>query len=163
MRLHLQPLICDEQHDFLSCRSTNTNLACYSELVIYCLEHKNEVHSIYTDFQKAFDFVSFDILLLKMQGQFGITGTSLLWFKSYLTGKQQRVVLNGFVSDWFNVLPGVPQGSVLEPTLFIMFVNDIPDCIKESHFLIFADDAKIFKEISNVNDCHALQNLHYSL
>ena len=158
LRKHIRFLICDEQHGFLAGRSTVTNLTLYTDFLSKCLDEKSEVHSIYTDFCKAFDVVSFDLLLLKMQKQFGIDGISLAWFRSYLTDRFQRVTLSGMESEWFNVLSGVPQGSILGPTLFLMFVNDLPSILTSSCCLLFADDAKVFMKINNVNDCKRLQS-----
>ena len=93
-----------------------------------------------------------------MQKQFGIDDIILSWFKSYLTDRFQRVTLSGCESDWFRVLSGVPQGSILGPTLFLMFVNDLPSVLKHSKCLMFADDAKVFKKINSVIDCVNLQN-----
>ena len=81
-----------------------------------------EVHSIYTDFKKAFDVVPINLLLYKMQQRFDITNNVLLWLKSYLNDRQQRVVLNGYASDWVKVTTGVPQGSILGPlTVFNVY------------------------------------------
>ena len=115
------------------------------------------MHSLYTDFQKAFDSVCHEYLLIKMSNQFGIVGNNLSWFRSYLSDRFQRVVISGIESDWAPVTSGVPQGSILGPSLFLMFVNDIPPSLSSCESLMFADDLKIFKRISSVNDCVDLQ------
>lgn len=158
LRQHLKNLICDEQHGFCPNKSTVTNLSCYSDFISSALDDKLQVHSIYTDFQKAFDTVPHDFLLLKMSNYFGICGDDLKWFRSYLSDRYQRVVLSGQVSDWVCVPSGVPQGSILGPSLFLMYVNEIPNCFRSSNCLLYADDVKIFKNISNVNDCVQLQS-----
>ena len=157
LRHHLKPLITPEQHGFMPGRSTSSNLACYVDFISNCLDNKHEVHSIYTDFKKAFDVVPHNLLLHKLCNQFGIQGTMLKWFQSYLSDRYQRVLLNGYTSDWTHVLSGVPQGSVLGPTLFLMFINDLPSVLNHSNSLLFADDAKVFKQINCTDDCARLQ------
>ena len=93
-----------------------------------------------------------------MERQFGISSNLLSWFKSYLTNRYQRVVLNGYTTDWVSVTSGVPQGFILGPTLFLIYINELPDVLLHSKCLLFADDAKIFKNIQSVDDCHLLQN-----
>ena len=157
LRAHLKLLVCDEQHGFLPTKSTATNLLCYCDFITTALDDRVQVHSIYTDFQKAFDSVSHELLLLKMQNFFGIFGDELRWFSSYLSDRHQRVVLQGVESDWVPVTSGVPQGSILGPSLFIMYINDLPSRLRYSHCLMFADDVKLFKRVSSIEDCHELQ------
>ena len=157
LRNHINPYICEEQHGFMPMRSTVTNLACYAEFLTQSLDKKCQVHAIYTDFKQAFDTVPHNTLLLKMKRQFGISNNMLKWFESYLTDRYQRVVLSGIESDWVLATSGVPQGSILGPSLFIMFINDLSEVLKESNCLLFADDAKIFKTIKSIADCFLLQ------
>ena len=138
-------------------RSTVTNLTVYSEYVAKCMDESNDVHSIYTDFSRAFDKVSHKLLLHKMSMQFGFKNNVLLWFESYLNNRQQRVVLNGLESLWVNVTSGVPQGSILGPTLFLLYVNDLPTVVNSTECLLFADDAKFYKRIKSFTDCLLLQ------
>ena len=158
LRNHLKLLICDQQHGFVTGRSTASNLAIYTEIISKCFDDKSQLHSLYTDFSRAFDTVPHNLLLFKMCRQFGIEGNYLEWFESYLTNRYQRVVLDGEKSEWVSVTSGVPQGSILGPTLFLMYINDLPDVLQHSRCLLFADDAKFFKEIANVDDCHSLQS-----
>ena len=97
---------------------------------------------IYLDFQKAFNKVPHVRLLAKLEA-IGIKGRLLGWIKEWLTGQKQRVVINGMASDWKDVLSGIPQGSILGPLLFIIFINDLDLGIKNS-ILKFADDTKLF-------------------
>ena len=158
LRPHLKRLLIDEQHGFQPQKSTFSNLACYTDYISTALNEKCEVHSIYTDFSKAFDVVPHNLLLLKMSSKFGIGGVTLRWFESYLTDRFQRVVINGVESDWVRVTSGVPQGSILGPGLFLIYINDLPVAIKNSKSSLFADDSKLFRRISSIIDCILLQN-----
>ena len=92
LRSHLKLLICEEQHGFMANRSTTTNLSIYSEIITECLDNKSQLHSIYTDFSRAFDVVPHNLLLTKMNHQFGISNNVLSWFTSYLSNRFRRVV-----------------------------------------------------------------------
>ena len=157
LRSHLKLLICEEQHGFMACRSTTTNLSIYTEIINKCFDDKIQLNTIYTDFSRAFDVVPHNLLLLKMERQFGISNNLLRWFESYLSDRFQRVVLKGHDTDWMKVTSGVPQGSILGPTLFLMYINDLPDTLRHVKCLLFADDAKIFSRIQCINDCSLLQ------
>ena len=88
---------------------------------------------------------------------YGISGNLLSWLNSFLTGRLQRVTLNDVYSEWSNVVSGVPQGSVLGPILFLIYVNDIPSVV-DSHLLLFADDIKLYRRIQSENDTVQLQD-----
>ena len=102
---------------------------------------------VYLDLTKAFDSVPHKRLLVKLQAH-GITGKLLNWIKIFLSGRRQRVVINGFQSHESSVISGVPQGSVLGPLLFLIYVDDLPRVIS-SPSLLFADDTKLFRPISD--------------
>ena len=97
---------------------------------------------LYLDYRKAFDSVPHKRLLKKLK-LYGINGKLLRWIQSFLEARLMRVRIRGSFSDWIEVLNGVPQGSVLGPLLFLLFVNDLPDWIKNG-MRMFADDVKIW-------------------
>ena len=107
------------------------------------LEKKNMVAGIYLDLSKAFDTVDHTILLHKMK-HYGIQGLPLKWFQSYLSNRQQYTVANGAKSELRQVEYGVPQGSVLGPLLFLIYVNDISASTGENKLRLFADDSNVF-------------------
>ena len=110
---------------------------------------------VYLDFSKAFDTVPHSLLLLKLQAV-GIDGKVLSWIRDFLTNRQQRVMIKGTCSGWCRVRSGVPQGSVLGPTLFLVFVKDLLDGIG-SEGKLFADDAKIYQRVMTPYDAENLQ------
>ena len=158
LSLHVQKLVCDEQHGFLPGKSTVSNLTCYSDFISKALDNKTQVHSIYTDYSKAFDIVPHGLLLNKLYCQFGFRDNILNLFESFLSNRFQRIVINGVESVWTQVTSGVPQGSILGPLLFIMYINDLPRELSNSKCLLFADDGKFFKIIKSLSDCLQLQN-----
>ena len=109
------------------------------------------------NFSKAFDSVPHRRLLLKLE-RYGIDSPLLNWFQSFLIGRSQRVVLRGSHSSWTQVKSGVPQGTILGPILFIMYVDDISTGVS-STVKLYADDTKLYREIENIpDDTHVLQS-----
>lgn len=154
VKLHL----CKWQYGFLPGRSTVSQLIQVVHEYATALEKKQQVDVIYLDFAKAFDKVSHNKLLYKLES-FGIKGNLLSWFQAYLLGRQHRVVINGKASDYLPITSGVPQGSVLGPLLFLIYINDMPKCIsRETSLPLFADDSKCFRVILGQEDGNALQN-----
>ena len=121
------------------------------------LDSHNSSHSLFLDFAKAFDSVPHERLLLKLDC-LGIRGDLLNWFRSYLTNRSQRVLINGHYSEWLPVLSGVPQGSILGPLLFILYVDDLYSLIRSSSLRMYADDVALYAEISSHQDCVNLQD-----
>ena len=135
-------LIINSQHGFRQKRSCLTNLLEFVQKVAEYLDSGEPVDVIYLDFQKAFDTVPHKRLIARLE-EIGIKGKLLNWIKEWLKGRKQRVVINGKASQWIEVDSGVPQGSILGPLLFIIFINGIDEGIM-SDILKFADDTKIF-------------------
>ena len=100
---------------------------------------------IFIDLRKAFDTVNHGIILKKLE-HYGVRGVLLNWFKSYLTDRKQYVFCNGESSDLKPINCGVPQGSVLGPLLFLIYINDLPNISNKLSFFLFADDTNIYFE-----------------
>ena len=119
------------------------------------LDNRGQVDTFILDFEKAFDTPPHELLKSKLFG-YGIGGKTLKWIDSFLCFRQQRVVVNGVKSDWAPVLSGVPQGTVLGPLLFSLYINDISSHI-ESEIRLFADDCVCYREIKGEKDTMKLQ------
>lgn len=120
---------------------------------------------VFLDIRKAFDSINHSILLNKMNDQFGVQGLELKWFDSYLTNREQVCVVNGRKSSSMRIICGVPQGSILGPLLFLLYINDMPKCLQCTTPCLYADDTEIFssshdfdKLIENLNT--DLKNIH---
>jgi len=134
-------LFNSHQYDFIKGRSAVLQLLKIIDDWIINLEIGNQTDVIYTDFEKAFDKVPHKRLLSKLVS-YGLDSKLILWIESFLCHRTQRVKVNGMLSESKSVLSGIPQGTVLGPLLFIIFINDLPDvCSSLSHIFLFADDA----------------------
>lgn len=109
-----------------------------------------KVGVLFIDFRKAFDSVNHTILLQKLKA-FGISGNLLSWMKRYLSNRNQFVQVNDVKSDTSFIKFGVPQGSILGPKLFSLYVNDFPESITSGELYIFADDTTIFTVCDNID------------
>ena len=114
------------------------------------------VDIIYTDFSKAFDTVPHHRLLSKLN-RYKISSQMINWIRSYLFGRKQRLNIHGVKSGWKKVLSGVPQGSVLGPLLFVIYINDIVHNLTNES-LLYADDMKLFGACLSLLDYYGLQN-----
>ena len=121
------------------------------------MDYGSPVDVIYLDFQKAFDKVPHQRLILKLKSH-GMGNSIINWIEQWLTDRRQRVVIDGEVSSWKSVLSGVPQGSVLGPILFLVYINDLEEGVT-GKILKFADDTKFSENINKLNI--KIQNLNW--
>jgi len=142
-------IISPHQFGFRSAHSTVHPMIQLLNLAGSALNNKKHTLIIFCDLKKAFDTCSHDILLKKLK-KIGILGTELLWFKNYLSGRKQFVNLNNCNSSLLDILFGVPQGSILGPLLFLLYINDLPNC---SNLIskLFADDTAIIASDDDIN------------
>ena len=133
-------------------------LSCFQPdriLRLQAVDKKQQVDVIIMDFQKAFDKVPHQRLLLKLK-RYGIRGKTHKWIESFLTQRKQRVVVDGEFSDWVKVESSVPQGTVTGPLDFLLFINDLPNGI-ESSVRLFADDCILYSTVAGPEDVGRLQ------
>ena len=107
---------------------------------------------VFLDIKKAFDSINHHILLNKMNEQFGIFGMQLKWFQSYLTNREQQSSINGELSSNKVISYGVPQGSILGPLLCLLYINDLPNCLKSTIPGMYADDTQISSSSNDANE-----------
>ena len=148
-------LLSKKQFGFISGRSTVTQLLNYLDKCAESIANGKVVDTIYFDFSKAFDTVSHQRLSIKMKA-YGIAGKILAWIDAFLSGREQVVRVNGELSNSKLVISGIPQGSVLGPLLFVLYINDLPEVVN-SNILLFADDTKIFHQVNSREDALSIQ------
>ena len=154
--LETNNLLLNSQHGFRHKRSCVTNLLEFFHKMFGIYDESKAIDILYLDFQKAFDKVPHRRLMSKVRA-LGIRGKVADWIENWLSNRKQRVVINGKASEWVDVTSGVPQGSVLGPLLFMIYINDLPEGIK-SFMSMFADDTKVLKRIEDEESCRELQN-----
>jgi len=148
-------IISNSQHGFMSGKSCLTNLLESLECWTKALDDGYGLDIIYLDYRKAFDSVPHKRLIEKLK-TYGITGCLRKWIESFLTSRKMIVGIRGTFSEEIEVISGVPQGSVLGPLLFLLFVNDLPRWIVNS-MKMFADDTKLWCRIETESDSESLQ------
>ena len=149
-------LLTDYQHGFRKSRSCETQLILTVDEISQALKDRKQVDCVLLDFAKAFDKVSHTKLISKLKHH-GVDGPTLWWIKDFLANRTQVVVVDGMASDVAPVTSGVPQGTVLGPALFLVYINDLPDGLTSTPRL-FADDCLLYRIIDTQADCNALQN-----
>ena len=148
-------LLSPHQHGFVFSKSCATNLLETLDIITFALSNRFDLIAVLLDFAKAFDKVDHELLLTKLKA-YGFGPFITNWVRAFLLGRKQRVVLGMAKSSWCEVISGVPQGSVLGPLLFLVYINDMPEVV--SHFCkLFADDTKLLAIIRDDSDKIALQ------
>ena len=153
--LEKNKLITDKQHGFMAHKSCVTNLLETMDFLTNCMSQRQPADVIYLDFEKAFDKVSHELLLVKLAA-YGLPDLLIKWIRCFLSDRKQRVVIGEVVSDWVPVTSGLPQGSVLGPLLFIIFINDMPDFCS-SLCRLYADDSKLARSVERREDSIEMQ------
>ncbi len=136
-------LLYDFQYGFRSNFSTSLAVLDVTNMIQNETYQGNFIMGVFMDLQKAFDTINFEILFKKLY-HYGFRGHCLDWLRSYLTGRTQFTALNGVSSGPLEITCGVPQGTVLGPLLFLIYINDIPNSVKNSVIKLFADDSNLF-------------------
>ena len=146
--LEIFKILHDNQYGFRKKSSTHVALLTFIDKVIEAIENGEYAIGVFLDFSKAFDTVDHQILLNKLD-HYGIRGCALSWFKSYLSRRLQYVTYNGSQSSQQMIKCGVPQGSILGPLLFLIYINDLCIVCKSTEPVLFADDTNLFSSGSN--------------
>lgn len=144
------------QHGFRKSYSCETQLISFTHKLHAILDRSSLIDCIFLDFSKAFDKVCHKLLLYKLR-QLNIDTKLLFWLEIFLTNRSQFVSTNNVNSEHTAVRSGVPQGTVLGPLLFLIYINDLPSCVS-SYINLFADDCVVYREITCVDDTKALQS-----
>ena len=147
----IRPRLTVQQHGFLKNKSRLSQLLLSFNHIYNYLDKSIPVDVIYLDFRKAFDSVPHNELLLKLW-KLGITGSLWRWFQAYLKERYHYVTIDSASSPRLPVFSGVPQGSILGPLLFLIYINELPEQVDYTSCYLFADDTKLLKAITNLND-----------
>ena len=148
-------VILSKQYGFFSGRSTVLQLITILDTWTYEIDRGHHTDVIYMNFKKAFDTVPHKRLISKLNS-LNISKEIVNWIEAFISNRRQKVAVNGKESNWHDVTSGIPQGTVLGPLLFVLYINDLPD-LSQSDTFLFADDIKIFRSIINTNGQDILQ------
>ncbi len=154
--LEQHSILTDAQHGFRKERSCESQLILTINDLAKNIDNRGQIDLILLDFSKAFDKVPHERLLHKIN-HYGIRGTTQSWLRDFLSDRHQKVLLEGEHSDTAPVRSGVPQGSVLGPLMFLIFINDLPEYVTSSHVRLFADDCVLYHQIKTTSDTETLQ------
>ena len=149
-------ILHDSQHGFRKRRLCETQLLLTTANIRRALYNNIQADGILLDFSKAFDKVLHKRLALKLD-HYGVRGNTLSWIKSFLADQTHKVILNGKPSETITVTSGVPQGMVLGPLLFLIYINDLPDSVRHSTTRLFAADCLMYRNIRSARDTEFLQ------
>lgn len=155
--LDANDLLFKGQFGFRKKSSTAHSLIDITEHIKDSIDNGNFGCGIFIDLKKAFDTVNHSILLTKLE-HYGVRGNLLKWFESYLSDRKQYVFYNGVASDILSITCGVPQGSVLGPLLFLIYINDLPNISNKLNFFLFADDTNIYYESKDLKELEKTMN-----
>jgi hypothetical protein len=155
--LNINNILCNSQHGFRSGHNTTTALYNALDFITNNLDNKNHTLSIFLDVAKAFDSIDHSILLRKLY-YYGIRGCALSWFNSYLTNRFQYISDGNVTSNLFPVISGAPQGSLVGPILFIIFINDLPNATSLLKYVIYADDTTLLLSDRSLTNLYAVAN-----
>ena len=147
---HVEDKLSLDQHGFVGGRSCTSNLLEAFDTILDMIDDGLPVDVLFFDFKKAFDTVPHYRLLVKLES-FGINGSTLEIISDFLSDRRMLVGVGDKFSEIFRIVSGVPQGSVLGPLLFLLFINDLPNNIRNKVFM-FADDLKLVADATNIND-----------
>ena len=149
-------LISNNQHGFRKKRSCLTQLLSHIEFIYKCLNGNNEVDVIYLDYFKELDKVDHKVLLEKLK-RYGIGGKALCWIEQFLTNRTQTVQVEGVLSSLQAVVSSVPQGTVIGPKLFLLYINDLLPTLKNCKGLCFTDGTKLISRTLGTESTARLQ------
>ena len=144
-------LLDDRQSGFRSLHSTALALGKSTDYWLMNIDNGKLNSVVFLDIRKAFDTVNHEILLQNLEC-YGIRGNELIFFQSYLENRIQACSVNGHMSSFKSISYGVPQGSILGPLLFIIYMNDLPSCVKEAEITMYADDTSLYKAFRTAQD-----------